>query len=91
MISNLADKEESWFKAHDEYSILTKEVHEYLSNSVNLPNPNCSLWHNFNTIEIANDDNSTRKLTLDELKLLSDYYHRIEKAIEAVEKPNITF
>jgi hypothetical protein len=89
MFSKLAEKEKAWFLAHDEYSIQEKEAQNNLWNHLSVPS--LGLSYGTQGIFIKKDDDTDRKVTLEELKQINDYYRRVQDAINSVERPKFTF
>lgn len=91
MLSELAEKERAWFLEHDEYSILEKEADNYLWHGVYIPKFEMNICFGTQGIFVKGDNDTERKVTLEELKQINEYYHKVEEAIKAVEIPKFTF
>lgn len=88
LLKNLRSEEKSWFREHDEYSIVLDKINKYRSEyGWHLPLTVKHEWWISGNILVYNDDESAkRKLTLKELKQILAVFEAKEALIKEFDK-----
>ena len=85
-------QEDKYFLAHDEYSILKEKLSDYRCKFRTTFGVHLSFWSSGGIAVVGDDDEESRDITIDELKLLLGKYELLEKyEAELSEDVNIVF
>lgn len=86
MCESLRSKEQTYFGEHDEYTIIKREVYEFINEFGFKPIKGIEVWMGTGITLVKTDENGMkvgeRKITLEELKTLKEYYLGLQKVID---------